>query len=126
VACLDASQTVCTDAGGTVIYKISLANVLADVPDTLASLQDTLPLGVSVVTASADRGTATADPVARSVHWTGPLPAAGDKVIITIVGALDELPSTAAQNHPTVTFVHDGRGHLRSEDVSVASEEVCP
>lgn len=128
-ACLSAEKTVCTDAGGTVIYTISLANSLSGVPATPAELRDVLPPEVSVVTASADRGMATADPIANSVRWTGPVPAAGDAAIITIVAALDVPPGIEVRNHADVTYIRDGRGNLqtvRTNEVAFVAGDVIP
>lgn len=126
LACLSAAQTVCTDAGGTVVYTIVLANSVSGVPDAPARLDDILPLGVSVVTASADRGTATTDTVANSVRWTGPVPAAGDETTITIVAALDGPPGPELDNEAEVTYDRDGRGHVESFLVVFGDVIPCP
>jgi len=126
-ACLSAGQSVCTDGGGTVVYTLSLANSVAGVPDTPAQLLDALPPEVSVVTASADRGTAIADPIANSVRWTGPVPAAGNTVTITIVAALDGPPSPTVINHADLIYVRDSRGTLQIAPAEVALPgDVCP
>lgn len=128
-ACLSAAKSVCTDDGGTVVYTISLANPVAGGPDTPAQLRDVLPPEVSVVTAGADGGTATADPVANSVRWTGPVPAAGAAVTITIVAALDVPPGREVRNHADVSYVRDGRGNVetvRTDEVVFVAGDVLP
>lgn len=122
-ACVSAALAVCTDGGGTVVYTITLANAVSGAPAP-AELLDVLPPEISVVTASADRGTATADPIANSVRWTGTVPAT-----ITIVAALDVPPGPEVKNHADVTYARDGGGHLETvstEEVVFVAGEVIP
>jgi uncharacterized repeat protein (TIGR01451 family) len=128
VACLAvAERTVCTDGGGTVVYTIALSNEASGVPDAPAELRDILPSGVTVVTASADRGIATADPVANSVRWTGTVPAAGEAAtIITIVAALDESPGPVLENRALLTYDRDGRGHFEALPIGFEDGGILP
>jgi len=126
LACLSAEKMVCIDGGGTVIYTISLLNSVSGVPDAPAELLDILPGGVSVVTASADRGTATADPVANSVRWTVPVPAGGEAATITIVAALDDPPGPALGNQAEATYDRDSRGHRETLQIVFSAEDVVP
>jgi uncharacterized repeat protein (TIGR01451 family) len=128
LACLSITErTVCTDDGGTVVYTIALSNEASDGPGAPAELRDILPSGITVVTASADRGIATADPVANSVRWTGTVPAAGDgAATITIVAALDELPGPVLENRADLFYVRDGRGHRETLPVAFEDVEILP
>lgn len=126
LACLSAEKTVCIDGGGTVVYTISLINSVSGVPDTPALFRDDLPAGVSVVTASADRGTATADPIANSVRWTVPVPAGGEAATITIVAALDDPPGPALGNQADVSYDRDGRDHREIVQIVFSAEDVVP
>ncbi|HYU33306.1 MAG TPA: Calx-beta domain-containing protein, partial [Thermoanaerobaculia bacterium] len=118
LACLSAVRMVCTDGFGTVVYTISLANTVSGAPDTPAELRDILPPGVSLVTASADRGTATADTVANSVRWIGPVPAT-----ITIVAVLDGPPGSELDNQANASYVRDGRGHHETLPITFSAGE---
>ena len=120
LACLSADQTVCVDGEGTVVYTITLSNDGLQAPPAPAHLEDQLPDEVSVVTASADVGTATADPIVNTVEWNGPVPP-GEVVTITIVAGLDPVPlGTEVRNRADITWVRDTRGTLQT----VSSNEV--
>ncbi|HKH44799.1 MAG TPA: hypothetical protein VKM72_09060 [Thermoanaerobaculia bacterium] len=123
LACVTAAMEVCTDGGGTVVYTITLANAAPGAP-VPAELLDVLPPEVTVVTASADQGTAIADPIDNSVRWTGTVPAT-----ITIVAALDVPPGPEVKNHADVAYVRDDRGDLqtaRTDEVVFVAGEVIP
>lgn len=125
LACLSARMDVCVEGDGTAIYTIFISKAGPESPIAPALLVDRLPDEVSVVTASANRGTATADPLAGSVQWHGPVPPGIDTVTVTIVGAFDVLPPPDAKNRAHVTYARDSRGTLQS----VATAEgvaVCP
>lgn len=95
-AILSASQSVCVHPDNTVIYTIELSDVCPEA--RASSFEYGLPPEVSVVTASADTGTATVDYLAGSVVWNGSVPPAGNAVI-TIVGGLDPVaPGTEVVN----------------------------
>jgi uncharacterized repeat protein (TIGR01451 family) len=126
LACLSADKTICIDGGGTVVYTISLLNSVSGVPDAPAEFRDILPGGVSVVTASTDRGTATADPVAGSVRWTVPVPAGGEAATITIVAALDDPPGPALGNQAEATYDRDSRDHRETVQIVFSAEDVVP
>lgn len=126
LACLSARMDVCVEGDGTVIYSIFLSNAVSASPMAPARLVDRLPDGLSVVTASASLGTATADPLAGSVHWSGPVPPEPDTVAITIVAASDVLPVPAdLKNRASVTYPRDGRG-TRQSFLITESVPVCP
>jgi len=74
-----------------------------------------------VVTASADRGTAVADPIANSVHWSGPVPAARGGTVTIIVAGFEGPPNAMESSHADVTYVRDSRGNLQA----VPSNEVA-
>jgi FG-GAP repeat len=79
-ALIGADLTVTPSCDGTVLYNLVMANLgecpLEEAPTTQLSLL--LPWSdLSLVTASASLGTATADLVANQVSWSGALPAFG-------------------------------------------------
>ncbi len=127
-ACLAVTaRTVCTDGNGTVVYTISLANTAPGAPEASAVLRGTLPPGVSVITAAADRGTATTDTLANSVRWSGPVAAAGGgEATITLVAALDDPPGSVLSLRPLVTYDRDARGPAETLPVVFAAADVIP
>jgi len=103
-----ASLTACPQLDGTVFYTLVLVNqgecALDELPRT--TLTDLLPWDdLALLAAVADQGTATVDPVANRVSWTGAL-APGAQATIRIVAALQAgvLPGTPVVNQGSLTY----------------------
>ncbi|MBV8519212.1 MAG: DUF11 domain-containing protein [Acidobacteria bacterium] len=98
--------------GALITYTIVLANH-GDVaqPDNLGDeLVDTLPAGLTLVDASADSGTASADLALNRVRWNGAIAADGN-VTITIHARITGGGSgTQIANVATIAFDADGNG----------------
>jgi uncharacterized repeat protein (TIGR01451 family) len=106
-------------AGGTVTYTVVLSNsgtgAQGDNPGD--EFLDTLPAGLTLVSATSTSGTATA--AANVVHWNGTL-AAGGSVTITIVATIDAGATGTIVNQGTVNYDSDGNG---SNDASALSDD---
>ncbi|MGE0641311.1 MAG: proprotein convertase P-domain-containing protein, partial [Thermoanaerobaculia bacterium] len=117
---LSATKTVSGDfvEGGTIFYEIILSNAgpgtQFDNPG--AEFDDTLPAGLTLVTASATSGTVGVG--GNNVTWDGSIPAAGS-VTITIEATIDA--GTVGQtiaNQGTIQFDADGDGTNESSGVT--------
>jgi uncharacterized repeat protein (TIGR01451 family) len=113
--------------GGTVTYTVTLSNpsASAQLDNPGDEFTDVLPAGLTLVSASASSGTATADVPNRTVHFNGSI-AAGGSVTITITAAINA--GTAGQtlaNQGTVFFDADGNGtnesSILTDDPSTAT-----
>jgi uncharacterized repeat protein (TIGR01451 family) len=98
--------------GGTVTYTVVISNpsASAQLDNPGDEFTDVLPTGLTLVSAGATAGTATADAPTRTVHWNGSI-AAGGSVTITITALVNT--GTAGQtlsNQGTVFFDADGNG----------------
>ena len=119
-ATLTATKTV-TGSGfapGTAItYTIVIANggtgAQADNPGN--EFVDTLPAGLTLTSASATSGTATA--AGNVVSWNGAIPAGGN-VTITITATINASASGTIANQGTVAFDADGNGTNESTAVT--------
>jgi uncharacterized repeat protein (TIGR01451 family) len=119
--CVSGRLRLCVDPDDTVLYAVTLRNDGAVAqPDRPGSIElfDPLPPRVTVVTASADHGTATVDFVGNSVAWNGSIPAyreSGETVTVWIVGALAPLPpEPLVRNQATLTYDRDGAAPLET------------
>jgi uncharacterized repeat protein (TIGR01451 family) len=98
--------------GGTVTYTVVISNpsASAQLDNPGDEFTDVLPAGLTLVSAGATSGAATADAPSRTVHWNGSI-AAGGSVTITITALVNT--GTAGQtisNQGTVFFDADGNG----------------
>jgi uncharacterized repeat protein (TIGR01451 family) len=112
---------------GTVTYTVVISNPSANtqLDNPGDEFTDVLPTGLTLVSASATSGTATADVPNRTVHWNGSI-AAGGSVTITITALVNT--GTAGQtisNQGTVFFDADGNGtnesSILTDDPSTAA-----
>lgn len=99
---------------GDVTYQIVVHNAgpLAQGDNPGDELVDVLPSSLTLVSATATSGIATADLGTNTVHWNGAL-AAGGSVTITIAAHIPNdgaLTGTTVTNQATVHFDRDGDG----------------
>lgn len=96
-------------AGTPVTYSIVLNNAGTGAQGDNAGDEfvDTLPAGLSLVSASAGSGTATS--AANVVRWNGSI-AAGGSVTITIVATIDVGATGVITNQGTINYDADGNG----------------
>jgi uncharacterized repeat protein (TIGR01451 family) len=78
---------------------------------------DTLPIGVSVLSVTADSGTAVVDGGQNRINWNGSL-APGASVTILIQARVDALLGSVESNQATLAFDADGDGTNESSGVS--------
>jgi uncharacterized repeat protein (TIGR01451 family) len=98
--------------GGTVTYTVTISNpsASAQFDNPGDEFTDILPMGLTLVSASATSGTATTDVPARTVHWNGAI-AAGGTVTITITATINTgTQGQTLANQGTVFFDADGNG----------------
>jgi hypothetical protein len=111
--CVSGLLRLCVHPDGTVLYAATLRN--DGVAQQPAGLFDKLPPAVTVVTATADHGTATVDFLNNSVAWNGAIPAGGEPVTVWIVGSLVPLPpEPLVRNQATITYDRDGSPPLET------------
>jgi uncharacterized repeat protein (TIGR01451 family) len=108
--------------GGTVTYTVVLTNTgsFDQQNNAGAEMTDVLPAGLTLVSASATSGTATAMVGTNTVTWDGVVPAGGS-VTITITATIN--PGTALTtitNQAQIAFDNDGNGV--NEAASVTDE----
>lgn len=99
-------------AGGQATYVITLENPgdFAQHDNPGDELVDELPEGLTVTAATADTGTTTVDPDARTVRWNGAVPAGGT-VTITIQAAITlDAAGTTLVNQAQIAYDGDGSG----------------
>ncbi|MEO6193364.1 MAG: IPTL-CTERM sorting domain-containing protein [Thermoanaerobaculia bacterium] len=112
-ATLSATKTVSGTfvAGSTVTYTIVISNTGASAsPDNAGNeFTDTLPAGLTLVSANATSGTATT--AASTVNWNGSIPAAGS-VTITITATINAgvAAGTTISNQGSVSYDADLNG----------------
>ncbi len=89
--------------GGTVTYTVSLSNsgTAAQADNAGNEFTDVLPAGLTLVSANATAGTATAAVGTNTVTWDGSIPAGGS-VTITITAAINS--ATTISNQGTITM----------------------
>ena len=122
-AAVAASKSVVADDGfqpGTdVTYTIVLENtgVSAQGDNAGDEFVDTLPAGLTGVSAAATSGSAVL--AAGTVSWNGAIPAAGS-VTITIVATINDDATGTISNQGTVNFDADGNG---SNEASAQSDD---
>jgi uncharacterized repeat protein (TIGR01451 family) len=97
--------------GGTVTYTVTISNPSGSTQLDNAGdeFTDVLAANMTLVSATATSGTATADVPARTVHWNGSI-AAGGSVTITITAVIDSAASGTISNQGSVFFDADGNG----------------
>ena len=105
--------------GGAVTYTIVLSNAGGGPqPDVGGSdeLGDVLPSSLTLVSASATAGTATATPATNTVVWNGPI-ASGASVTVTIRATVKASTAVGAvvSNQGTVRYDGDGNGTNESQ-----------
>ena len=98
------------EEGGTIFYSIVISNAgpgaQADNPGN--EFTDNLPVGLTLVTASATSGTSST--VGNTVNWNGAIPVLGS-VTITIEAVIDAgTTGQTISNQGTVNFDADGNG----------------
>jgi uncharacterized repeat protein (TIGR01451 family) len=99
--------------GGTVTYTVILTNngAGAQGDNTGHEFTDTLPAGLTLVSATATSGTAAANVGTSTVTWDGALAAGGGAVTITITATVNS--GTGGQtisNQGTISYDSDGNG----------------
>ena len=118
---LNATKTVSGtfNIGGTVTYIVTITNNGTTIqPDNAGDeLTDTLPAGLTLVSANATSGTATT--AANTVNWNGSLDPLGGSVTLTITATINA--GTAGQtisNQGTVSFDTDANGSNETNGVT--------
>jgi uncharacterized repeat protein (TIGR01451 family) len=107
--------------GGAVVYTVVLTNsgtgAQGDNPGN--ELADVLPAGLTLVSATATSGTATANVGTRTVTWNGSIPAGGS-VTITINATINAsvAPGTTLTNQATFNYDADGNGTNEASGVT--------
>jgi uncharacterized repeat protein (TIGR01451 family) len=99
--------------GGTVTYTVTISNpsATAQLDNPGDEFTDVLPVGLTLVSASASSGTAVADVPNRTVHWNGTIAANGGSVTITITAIVNTgTAGSTISNQGTVFFDADGNG----------------
>jgi len=98
--------------GGTVTYSIVLSNSAAydQQNNSGAELTDVLPASLTLVSANATSGTATATIATNTVTWDGVVPAGGS-VTVTIQATINAgTATTTISNQGSIAFDADGNG----------------
>ena len=97
--------------GGTVTYTVTISNPSAStqLDNPGDEFTDVLAANLTLVSATATSGVATADVPTRTVHWNGSI-AAGGSVTITITAMIDSAASGTISNQGSVFFDADGNG----------------
>ena len=100
--------------GGPITYAIVISNAGGGVqPDAAGSdeLVDVLPAALTLVSATATSGAATATPATRTVVWNGAI-ASGGSVTVTVHAAIGAATSVGSvvSNQGTVRYDGDGNG----------------
>jgi uncharacterized repeat protein (TIGR01451 family) len=113
-ATVSATKTVTGpfNEGSTITYTIVLANSAAydQQNNSGPELTDVLPASLTLVSAGATSGTATATVATNTVTWDGVVPAGGS-VTITIQATIDAgTANTTISNQASVAFDADGNG----------------
>lgn len=95
--------------GGTLTYTVTLTNSgTADQADNAGNeFIDVLPVGVTLVSATATSGTAVATTGTNTVTWNGAIPQTGT-VTLTITATVDANATGMISNQGTVNFDSDG------------------
>ncbi len=99
------------NSGENLVYTVTLQNLATamQVNDPASDeFVDVLPAGLTLLTASASSGTATAVPATNTVRWNGSI-APGGTVTLTITAHVD-LPAGNLVNQGSVFFDADGDG----------------
>jgi uncharacterized repeat protein (TIGR01451 family) len=99
--------------GSTVTYAVVLGNsgTLAQADNPGDEFVDTLPAGLTLVSATATSGTATT--AGNVVHWNGSIATAGS-VTITITATIDANATGSIVNQGTISYDADGNGSNES------------
>lgn len=95
------------EVGGAITYTVTLTNSGTDAQNDNAGNEfvDTLPSGLTLVSAVATSGTATANVVPNQVTWNGSLAPLGGSVTITITATVNAgTQGTIISNQGTFTF----------------------
>jgi len=121
-AIVSATKTVAGtsfEPGSAIVYTIVLSNTgtAAQADNAGDEFTDTLPAGLTLVSATASSGTATT--ATGVVHWNGSIPAAGN-VTITINATINAGVSGQIVNQGTAHFDADGNG---SNESSAATDD---
>ncbi|MFA6959030.1 MAG: M36 family metallopeptidase [Thermoanaerobaculia bacterium] len=108
-ALLAATKTVSGtfQVGGTVTYTVTVTNSGTDnqADNTGNEFVDTLPAGLTLVSAIATSGTATANVVPNQVTWNGSIAPLGGSVTITITATVNNgTEGTTVSNQGTVAY----------------------
>ncbi len=110
------------EEGGTVTYEITATNNMsvASGDNPGAEITDTLPAGVSLVSAEATSGVVGFNVPTNTVTWNGAFPAAGgDDVVLTIEATVDEgTENETLANQATVNFDVGDDGTNESSSLS--------
>ncbi|WP_257385976.1 beta strand repeat-containing protein [Tahibacter caeni] len=121
-ATLSATKTVAAAGGSytpgsTITYNIVITNsgTGTQADNTGDEFTDTLPAGLTLVSANATSGTAST--AGSVVHWNGAIPAGGT-VTLTITATINLSASGPISNQGTVFFDADGNGSNESSAVT--------
>jgi uncharacterized repeat protein (TIGR01451 family) len=121
-AVLSGTKTVAGDfqVGGTIFYTVIISNTSssAQLDNPGDEFVDVLPVGLTLVGATASSGTAVANVGLSTVTWNGSIPGSGS-VTITIEATIDA--GTEGQtlfNQGTINFDADGNGTNESSTVT--------
>ncbi|MEZ5543856.1 MAG: M36 family metallopeptidase [Lysobacteraceae bacterium] len=112
--------------GGTVTYTVTITNsgtgTLADNPGD--EFTDVLPASLTLVSATASSGTATATIGTNTVTWNGTLAQLGGAVTITIQATINSgTQGMLIINQGTVSYDSDGNG---SNDATTLTDDPAP
>ncbi|HUC20769.1 MAG TPA: choice-of-anchor Q domain-containing protein, partial [Candidatus Polarisedimenticolaceae bacterium] len=99
-------------SGATITYTVVLSNTGSSTQfdNSGNEFTDVLPSSLTLVSASATSGTATATVPTNTVSWNGTI-AAGGSVTITITATINSLPDgTSISNQGVISYDADGNG----------------
>jgi uncharacterized repeat protein (TIGR01451 family) len=108
--------------GDAITYTVVLSNTggFAQADNPGDELTDVLPSSLTLISATADGGTAAADIASNTVHWNGAIPKGGS-VTITINAQIKNqgaLVGTTVINQATVNYDRNGDGTNESSGTS--------
>jgi uncharacterized repeat protein (TIGR01451 family) len=105
---------------GNVTYTVVLTNIggATQLDNPGNEFDDTLPAGLTLISAAATSGTAVATIASNDVSWNGSI-AAGDSVTITISASINTgTGGTMISNQGMISFDNDGNGSNESSAVT--------
>ncbi|UXI67050.1 DUF11 domain-containing protein [Tahibacter amnicola] len=108
------------NTGGTVTYTVILNNAATGAqPDNPGNeFTDVLPAGLTLDSAVATSGTASATVATNTVTWNGTIAPLGGQVTLTISATVNAGAGTMISNQGTISFDGDGNGTNESSTVT--------